>query len=1238
MLSGEVLNALTKLCFLAPPFDATADSIQEIINGNDKHESPSPIEAASIEARRLVFLLLADTHLSPFLYDIHKNSKKAVEPSIETEQASTLHLSQLSKALHDLLVNQGHDISIKIFLKICLSATPKLVPHFFKGLQLFDPKPTYRSLSGLTFVESVIREAPILTRHTNSISVEEVTSTIVPPCVTKSLLGKVIQSPSALLVSSGLKVIISLLRRADDSIFSLLTTGTDTASNNDDGAPEQLKSSLSHAVMRHLPDASLLLSIPSRFDPFDNQEETSSPNGVVVLQLCEVLQCLLTLDISWLTNIKFDWVKLLPNDKDEDRLFTNAEPILQHRILQTLLVISRLSEAPFSSKMLPSVLSILVSAKVPEVYTSARKLAILLMKREIFDSSSESCEVRQCHEYESSLWIDGISIDLIQELTSMIEESKQQRVQHKIMISQAWSSASMGYTMPSLGVSSFLLSSTFQMLRNDEVLSDKMAMLVLQIVFKILLFQRDPKPFAAIIFYCNDTFPMDGHNCTLRNIAGGILGSLGRDDKPFLIKTNESIKYLASEIFHPDSMINCIARVVNSTAENKDIARIIESIPHADTIALRQCLTMIKYSKGEQNEELNSLIRKILVDIVENGDHISENISMLLPMFKTSSNNTDEMESNLILLLAAARSKRPELEVKSMIECDETTTEEPRLISELLRCSLISGKFEASFINGICNYCLRAFQSVDTDTSLKDFLLTILLYTLPSKDGVGPSPGALFDLWAAIAGDLSNKTQVECCFRLEDCLVSTFNSIDGQGCWAVYQRICDLTPEVFVDLWVKTMLKRDNPGDFGRSILQSVIEYDCSEFSCLSSLFTANGTRIATLWNSGFLDDVAAAFVLQICKQKDSKAIMDNKPFKDAAVNIGLRFLALLANEQESATPRGILYTMILDVLCALCCNDHVPSDVQYGIIQVFIQVENQVFNQLDNGSLVLEIENERKLMLLLSVCTDPFQDNIELYHMTKAIVRCCKLLPKHIKKMVRTQDKDQAIVVESLIRIIFSMIEYAPKFDKETLTESSDLIDHCIIACLKYGMMESDNALSSIYGGCLKIVRLIISTRQVVLGSLTPSQIHAMTASHSSFQTALSSGSKSSSSKSDNIVLNSNRRSGSADNTTQQMELIKLLLCTLSLEPDLVKIEGETWTSVLMAYNASTDIADGLLRRLMFLYEQHHCCQDEVRLHVLFMIRPFKISVHFNEIIFSDHNERPPLGADSIYYKTYLG
>ena len=113
---------------------------------------------------------------------------------------------------------------MKKFLGVCLNETPEMIIHFFHGLELSEPRTTYRSLVALSFIEGVLREAPNPQTAVSSQrlrSTEKILPAIIPSCVTKTLLGKIVQSQSVLLVLGGLKLIVALLQRANGYLSSL---------------------------------------------------------------------------------------------------------------------------------------------------------------------------------------------------------------------------------------------------------------------------------------------------------------------------------------------------------------------------------------------------------------------------------------------------------------------------------------------------------------------------------------------------------------------------------------------------------------------------------------------------------------------------------------------------------------------------------------------------------------------------------------------------------------------------------------------------------------------------------------------------------------------------------------------------------------------------------------------------------------------------------------------------------
>ncbi len=604
LLTGEILNNLATLSRLCPIIDTETNPINDVIERKFNAEDlVDPMKSACIEARRLLFILLADAKSSPFLH--HLQRLKTLDPNRCTEQAG-LFLPQLGMTLHLMMIGQGCNLPMRKFLNICLNTTPELVPHFFKTLQLNEPKPNYRTIAALSFIEGILRDAPPLKHSTllrkkisDGTMSKWTLSSIIPPCVTKLILGKLVQSPSALLVTSGLKLLATILRRTHDCTLAWAVAslpGLHDAGNR-----------LFQEVLHHLPDVLLLLSISSRFDPYTSKDcdASSHANAIVMIHLCETLKCIVDLDPISVVNVKFDWVKFLPNGPTRSSTidgttmpgFHNVEPLLQIRILQTLLVISKLCNISFSTKMLPSVFTVLVSTDIPEVYSIARDLALSLMEMELFrDTSSASIDMnidgRSYQGYESSLWVDGITPLSIEYLVTWLAEYRQLKVQKKIMFAQAWSKASMSDEVQTISVSTLLLSTVCHIIQERASKSDifdEFSTLVIRVATEMLLYQTDPRPFAAIlVFNAHEKIPTDEHTARLIKLAKVVLcrNNLGANDH--LLSSSSGI---FGEHFN---RLQILSRLKNCL-----------SISH-----LRHCLSLLKFS-GDQYDENCEILLKI---------------------------------------------------------------------------------------------------------------------------------------------------------------------------------------------------------------------------------------------------------------------------------------------------------------------------------------------------------------------------------------------------------------------------------------------------------------------------------------------------------------------------------------------------------------------------------------------------------------------------------------------------
>ena len=270
-------------------------------------------------------------------------------------------------------------------------------------------------------------------------------------------------------------------------------------------------------------------------------------------------------------------------------------------------------------------------------------------------------------------------------------------------------------------------------------------------------------------------------------------------------------------------------------------------------------------------------------------------------LFKKVSYGFEDMDSTMILLQCN--------QLDSLLDCPNETKRNLvsyGLVRELLQCSARSTTNAKSSIANVWRLSSNLLQSDNENISnLRDFLLKIMMHTIPDKNGLESSsplpPDEMFGLWSTVAKKLPTKLAVDFCLQLEDCIAAYFNEgNDGHQAWTVYQKICKLSPDTFVDLFMKTLSRRiESIGAGEPSLLSCVLEYDCSNFSCLADFFMKihSDKVMIKLWTGGQLDHIAITFVLQACKQKSANDIIAGVSFAKAAEIFGKRFLTLLTTQ-----------------------------------------------------------------------------------------------------------------------------------------------------------------------------------------------------------------------------------------------------------------------------------------------------------------------------------------------------
>jgi len=1083
LFSGEVLRILTTLALLAPTSVATPESIQAIVvDENDSYDRLTPVQAAAVEGRRTLYVILIDVYRSPLLVRVHSH-KEGQAARIQDQRDSCLR--QLSAALHCLAGSE--DKLSMMLIGVALTTTPRLVPTFLNGLKLGH---TPESLS---CAESIIRAAPTLTTSMigSSPCSNEAISFLVPDGVTNNLWSKVLQSSSALTMTCGLKLIISISKRFEE--FK-----GETQEHN-----QQVLDSTKEALMSRLPNANLLLSICPRFNPFS---ESSESNSIVLLEFCQALQCLIGVDPSYLSGVKFDWSRILP----EYAIFFSVKPLLQTRIIETVMLTSSGVIQSFEA-MIHNILSIMVETEESTVETAARKLASSLLHKELFPccSDSDDAEAKYCREYEVSLWVDAVGQSTIQEFVQLMKEVKKSRLRTKIMISQVWSSVCGKITMPPLCTSFALLSSISHSLADTQSYSEAFSSLLVRVGMKLLSFQTDPRPLASVILHS--------------------VGGNGSDRKHG--ELNE--------------LIDLAKRSLSKDSPNK---RCDEDIGKT-LLRLRQAITMIKSTRCKSEKE--RLLESIRLDVSFLGslalaDSQPKPVKMtaanVLKLFRSNDITLDELKSMALILISSARDK--------LDRGDALTSARISIGDDKLRHAV------EVLLTRLRN------RHRDDDSTLKRLLYAILWPAISTKSWTNGEHlyvimKSMLQTWSAIANgasDIDSDFSNHC----EDCLLTMMDSV-GDSRLALDSTLAGNVTSICLD-----SILQGQRVETRAKLLQSLATSDSTPFGKhLCEVFSDGITtgKYATCWEDGDLDGIAATFVLN-CNEDVAVELIG---FTKALSTIGERFLKLMISRLEHFGPR------LLDVISNICSRNLLLEETKCVLLSILADVKSTRRVELDIGTMKLAIDVDSRL-------TANFTDQ-KPQLLPQVFLSCCRLIPKNLKRLIRSKKDIDTRHVDELLLVYFSSLVGAPLLQAQ---DEMNVIDGCLISCLKYGMMDpAGSASGATLGGCLKTIRVFLKLRaesksQLDSSDLSAAQLHAMALSHSNFRSALGCGEVS-------------------GGETQQAELVKLLLCAVSIDSDRIRVEEETLSALLSVYSAGTKAVDQSIRRLLFCYEHKGCLANEL-------------------------------------------
>lgn len=308
-------DAFKNICDIAAHSPAFSDgnSFGGALRGSDSYGSPTRLERAGVEARRVAFLLLAEPSKSPFL-----QSSRVDSASHRTSE------QQVVRAMV-LLLDSHRGIEIQRFLLFCVETTPKLLPALFKALSFPDSRKTSAFLSRLNLVSRLVREGPRPSACVSDLEgsfgaqdADQLFLVVMPVGLKRHPLGKALQSSNPLVVTETLKLLVLVIRR-----FAALRGEVEKSGK------DELLESLSSSFSKWLPDLQIVLGALSRFQ----LQSPKRSNVLVVGLICKVLSAFVSVLPGAMKEVKFDWIKLLPDTAES---FCSAPHSLQLTLLEAL--------------------------------------------------------------------------------------------------------------------------------------------------------------------------------------------------------------------------------------------------------------------------------------------------------------------------------------------------------------------------------------------------------------------------------------------------------------------------------------------------------------------------------------------------------------------------------------------------------------------------------------------------------------------------------------------------------------------------------------------------------------------------------------------------------------------------------------------------------------------------------------------------------------------------------------
>jgi hypothetical protein len=526
LVSRDPLQHLCRLSSHAPPLTRDNTYVDVLNTRDHPTELGGALENLGVEARRLLFPLLSDRAISPFILSSGSD--------------------QIARSMVRLLESQDASIELRRFLLYCTNEAPSLIEELFRLLAMPDPKNSFEFISRASFIANLLRKGPSPVACLSSVveerqlTTDDILLTLLPIKMKGHFLAKSLQNGNDFVRLESFKLIVIVLERFE----SFRLEGTNLYKWDD-----TFIKNLTSTTFQWLPDLQILLSLRSRFDGMS----ADKCGAILTDYLFRVIEAYITIMPALVESVKFDWMKLLP---DSASVFNRALPLIQVRILTCLQTIIKVCQHDLDSMLLSSkiIFEIMLSTKSKHIHGMCQKIASSLMTNALLPKVTND-DILVCIHEEASTWIDGISPSTLPTFFKLLQEVLNNSWTQLALIGKAWKT----YGVPKNMNFSLLVAAALSTVCDS---SKPFALLVGQVLSRCLANLRNPLPLAAVIIYANteeSCIAKSQFLVPLVNYAQAILDFNEQDNKTRM----SHLTTLLSSYFENGSHFSCISDYLN---------------------------------------------------------------------------------------------------------------------------------------------------------------------------------------------------------------------------------------------------------------------------------------------------------------------------------------------------------------------------------------------------------------------------------------------------------------------------------------------------------------------------------------------------------------------------------------------------------------------------------------------------------------------------------------------------